>query len=82
MSLSLKPLVVCLKPDVTYEHAKYCLPVVLNPKCCWVDLLTLQIIFDFWEVSDYLIVVMSTLPNSLTGSRSEYLMVVGIHSDG
>ena len=34
------------------------------------------------EVSDWSIVIMSTLPNSLTGSRGEYLRVVVIHSDG
>ena len=34
------------------------------------------------EVSDWSIVIISTLPNSLTGSRGEYLRVVGIHSDG
>ena len=27
-------------------------------------------------------VIIPTLPNSLTGSRGEYLRVVGIHSDG
>ena len=34
------------------------------------------------EVSDWSIVIISTLPNSLTRSRGEYLRVVGIHSDG
>ena len=34
------------------------------------------------EVSDWSIVIISTPPNSLTGSRGEYLRVVGIHSDG
>ena len=33
--------------------------------------------------SDWSIVIISTLPNSLTKSRvSEYFRVVGIHSDG
>ena len=31
--------------------------------------------------SDWLVVLISTLPFSLTGSRGEYLRVVGIHSD-
>ena len=31
---------------------------------------------------DWSIVIISTLPNSLTRSRGEYLRVVGIHSDG
>ena len=34
------------------------------------------------EVSDWSIVVISNLPNSLTGSRGEYFRVVGIQSDG
>ena len=33
------------------------------------------------EVSDWPIVIISTLPNSLTKSRGEYLRVVGMHSD-
>ena len=33
-------------------------------------------------VSDWLIVIISTLPNSLTRSRGEYFRIVGIHSDG
>ena len=32
--------------------------------------------------SDWSIVIISTLPPSLTGSRGEYFRVVGIHSDG
>ena len=32
--------------------------------------------------SDWSIVIISTLPNSLTGSRGEYFRVVGIYSDG
>ena len=31
---------------------------------------------------DWSVVLISTLPFSLTGSRGEYLRVVGIHSDG
>ena len=31
---------------------------------------------------DWSVVIISTLPFSLTGSRGEYLRVVGIHSDG
>ena len=34
------------------------------------------------EVSDWSIVIISNLPDSLTGSRGEYFRVVGIHSDG
>ena len=34
------------------------------------------------EASHWSIVIISTLPNSLTESRGEYLRVVGIHSDG
>ena len=32
--------------------------------------------------SDWSVIIISTLPFSLTGSRGEYLRVVGIHSDG
>ena len=32
--------------------------------------------------TDWLIVVISILPYSLTRSRGEYLRVVGIHNDG
>ena len=32
--------------------------------------------------SDWSVVIISTPPFSLTGSRGEYLRVVGIHSDG
>ena len=34
------------------------------------------------EASNWSVVIISTLPNSLTGSRGEYLRPVGIHSDG
>ena len=33
-------------------------------------------------VSDWSIVIISTLPPSLTGSKGVYFRVVGIHSDG
>ena len=32
--------------------------------------------------SDWSIVIISSLPNSLTRSRGQYFRVVGIHSDG
>ena len=32
--------------------------------------------------SDWSVVIISTLPFSLSGSRGEYLRVFGIHSDG
>ena len=34
------------------------------------------------QISDWSVVIIPTLPFSLTGSRGEYLRVVGIHSDG
>ena len=37
---------------------------------------------EILAASDWSIVIISILPFSLTGSRGEYLRVVGIHSDG
>ena len=37
---------------------------------------------EILAASDWSVVIISTLPFSLTGSRGEYLRVVGIHCDG
>ena len=42
----------------------------------------IRLVQEILAASDWSIVIISTLPFSLTGSRGEYLRVVGIHSDG